>query len=447
MKKRSTEELKQAVAEDAKDQYFCPLPFEHVYSDNAGLWGLCCRSYPFDYAVGNTTPEEHWGNPLMEEIRREMLSGELKLVRKYCWKCLKLEKEGLKSARQQLNASLLKKAEKFGRSRTLEAAATMTRHPESRYVPGERTLELKLRVFGNYCQLACYMCSPVNSTTRYNEMESIRDGYWLKQMKAPVNEDFFESDADYERFIDSAINLLPYVKKIKITGGEPFVLQRHYQFLEKVVATEHASKIRLAYDTNLMKFQLGNANVLDYMRKFKAVTLAVSVDDLGGKNDFIRWGAKFDRVIKNIGIAQEVPGINVVVSCATSILNAGDVHEIAEFFHGIGIEAKFNMCVVNWPVFLQARHLPDELKEKVLQKLEGSPYREQFANVIRMVRQPRDEEEFQTFLEYVADLDQHRGTSYLELWPEFAPYHRNRRTPRRSGAGPAPAACFPETSS
>ncbi len=419
--RRSPEQLWQAIKDNAPDLYFCPLPFEHLYNDNAAHWALCCRAYPFDHLVGTTTPEEHWKHPLMEEIRREMLSGQLDHVKKYCWKCLKMEKEGLNSPRMQLNASLLQK-KKPGESKMLATASAMTREPDAGLPLKGRTLELKLRVFGNYCQLRCYMCSPINSTSRRQELVTIRDGHWMRTMKPPPSPEFFATEEDYDRFLESAVRLLPYVKKIKITGGEPFLLPRHYKFLAKVTATEHAPKIRLAYDTNMGKFQLGSSNVFDYLKQFKAVTLAVSVDDLGPKNDYIRYGSQFDEIITNLEMVRKFPGINVVVSCASGMLNAGDVHDIAAFFHERGITAKFNMCIINWPVFLQARHLPDEIKVRYLEKLEKSPHREQFANVIRMIRQPRDERQFQVFLEYLRDLDQHRGTSYLKLWPEFEPY-------------------------
>ena len=52
--------------------------------------------------------------------------------------------------------------------------------------------------------------------------------------------------------------------------------------------------------------------MLDYLEKFKAVTLAVSVDGLGARNDYIRFGSDFDEVIANIKTAREMPGINVV---------------------------------------------------------------------------------------------------------------------------------------
>ena len=418
MTERSPEELWNAIQDNAPDLYFCPHPFEHLYNDNLGHWALCCRAYPLDHLVGNTTPEEHWKHPLMEEIRREMLSGNLNHVRKYCWKCLKMEKDGLTSPRQQLNAALLKKKAP-AKSKVLAIASRMTSNPDEGITFNGRTLELKLRVYGNYCQLHCYMCSPLNSTSRRDELSEIRDGRWLGCFGAQDRPDFFESEEHYDRFIDSAMRLLPYVRKIKITGGEPFLLPRHFKFLEKIVATEHARKIRLSYDTNMARFHLGSDKVFGYLKRFKAVTLAVSIDNLGARNDYIRYGSEFNAVMANVEKARTFPGINVVVSCATGMLNAGDVHDIADFFHQRGLVAKFNMCVINWPVFLQARHLPDALKENYLAKLESSPHRAQFSNVIRMIKQPRDEAQYQIFLEYLGDLDRHRGTSWLDLWPEF----------------------------
>lgn len=418
---RTPEQLWKEVKEEQPGLWFCPLPFEHLYNDNAAHWALCCRAYPFDHLVGETTPEEHWNHPLMNEIRQEMLTGELDVTRKYCWKCLKMEKDGLCSPRQQLNAALVRKKSP-GESRTLDAAARMTQQPQAGLVMKGRVLELKMRVFGNYCQLRCCMCSPVNSTSRRIELTAIRDGHWLKCLKVPESPEFFESDADYDRFLESALRMLPHVKKIKITGGEPFLLPRHYAFIEKVVASGHAPAIRLSYDTNMVKFQLGSANVFDYLQHFKAVTLAVSVDNLGARNDYIRYGSKFEEIIANIGAARQYRAINVVVSCASGMLNAGDLHDIASYFHGMGLTAKFNMCVINWPVFLQARHLPDPIKTVYLERLEASPHREQFANVIRMIRQPRDETQFRLMVEYLRDLDRHRGTSFLDLWPEFRPF-------------------------
>ncbi len=71
----------------------------------------------------------------MDEIRREMLSGNLNQVRKYCWKCLKMEQDGLASPRQQLNAALLKKKAP-GQSKMLDVASRTDAQPR----PGCRSV-------------------------------------------------------------------------------------------------------------------------------------------------------------------------------------------------------------------------------------------------------------------------------------------------------------------
>lgn len=429
IRKRTAAELAQAIADDADDLYFCPLPFEHVHNDNAGRWLLCCHAEPFDpeHTIFNATPEEHWSHPGMEQIRREMLSGDLDLVKTCCSKCLKLEEQGVPSPRTRFNKARHltpeknRKKGKNGRP-TLECAARMTQKPGAGLRMEERVLELKLRIFGNYCNLRCYMCHPINSTSRIQELEKIKGGEWLEHMAVPERPAFFESDEYHEKFVASILNLLPSVKKIKITGGEPFLLKKHYEFLEQIIASGHAGEINLSYDSNMTVFQLGSQNVLDYLKHFRRVGIGVSVDNVGAKNDYIRHGSHFETTVRNIKTAQEFPNISVHVGCASGMLNSGDVHEVAEFFDGIGIEAKFNLCVINSPAFARAQHLPDELKRIYLERIGRSRFRDRFQTLVQMLELPRDESEFQVFIRYIRDLDAHRGTSVLALWPEFEPY-------------------------
>ena len=41
----------------------------------------------------------------------------------------------------------------------------------------DRFLSLKLRIFGNLCNLSCYMCWPHNSSTRINDVKRLPDKY------------------------------------------------------------------------------------------------------------------------------------------------------------------------------------------------------------------------------------------------------------------------------
>jgi len=266
------------------------------------------------------------------------------------------------------------------------------------------------------------MCAPVNSSSRIEELEKIRDGHWLRALTVPDRHNLLTDGPQYDHFVEDTLRLLPVVKKIRITGGEPFLLKKHYDFLERVVASGHAPEISLTYDSNLTAFKLGARQVTDYLQHFKQVTIYVSIDNLGAKNDYIRYGSHFDTLLENIRWAKSLPRISVAVNCSTGMLNAGDVNEIADFFESLDLGTGFGTCVITKPTFIQARHLPDPLKEEYLKRLRASRHRLHFEALERMLMQSRSEEEFQTFVTYIRDLDTKRGTNFLDLWPEFQPY-------------------------
>ncbi len=421
MNPAAIDRLVDRLAHPAPGDFFCPVPFSHLYNDNAGRWRLCCRAQPFAHTVSDTTPAQHLNHPLMRRIRKEMLGSKPNLVLHYCSKCVRMEKAGMISVRMQGVRKLLALERPQGNP-TLRTAVRVARGWTGRMPAKERCLELKLRIFGNHCNLRCYMCPPINSSSRTEELAAIRDGYWLKRLAVTDRFGFFKDDAAYDKFVEDTLEILPMVRKIRITGGEPFLLKKHYDFLEKVVATGQAGEISLVYDSNLTAFQLGSRHITDYLQRFRRVAIYVSIDNLGAKNDYIRYGSHFDKLMENVEMARGLPNIVVAVNSATGMLNAGDVSEIADFFEKKGLGTGFMPCVINKPSFAQARHLPDALKEEYLRRLRASRHHRVFEGLEKALRQPRDEAEFQTFLTYLGDLDAKRGTNFLDLWPEFRPY-------------------------
>ena len=108
MNPKQADDLAARVAQPGVGDFFCPVPFSHLYNDNAGRWRLCCRAKPFEHTVSDTTPSEHLNHPLMRRIRKEMLGQRPpKLVPDYCAKCFAMEQAGLLSVRVQANRKLL----------------------------------------------------------------------------------------------------------------------------------------------------------------------------------------------------------------------------------------------------------------------------------------------------------------------------------------------------
>jgi len=87
-----------------------------------------------------------------------------------------------------------------------------------------------------------------------------------------------------------------------------------------------------------------------------------------------------------------------------SILSVFDCNKAIEYFGEI---KDFN--IVDAPDFLSIRHLPNHIKVKV-----KAPDK-----VMSELYKPRDEDQWQRALQYIRDLDQHRGTTCAEVFPEL----------------------------
>ena len=70
------------------------------------------------------------------------------------------------------------------------------------------------------------------------------------------------------------LELAPYIRSIKIIGGEPLVMKKHYELLEKIIESGHAKHIYLKYQTNLTKTKKGRHNIFTYIPHFKNVSIA-----------------------------------------------------------------------------------------------------------------------------------------------------------------------------
>ncbi|HMQ60570.1 MAG TPA: twitch domain-containing radical SAM protein [Flavilitoribacter sp.] len=405
------------------EAFLCTLPFFHLYNDSEGKWGLCCKAKPFDYSVNEVTPSEHLNSPLMHRIRQEMLDGgDMPLTQKYCWKCIEGEKKGIRTFRQYWNDFILSRYKPEENNVVQEIFDYPERPGEAAY-PTRRILDVKLRIFGNQCNLSCYMCSPSNSSTRQQEVKKIRNGYWFDRLGDSASPKVFESQDTYDAFVEDIIGLLPWIRSIRIIGGEPFLLKNHFNFLDEVIKSGHSDQIILVYHTNLTRFNGPREKLFNYLDHFNHVYLYVSLDGVGGRNDYIRYGSDFGMILDNIRFFIRNPKIDMKIYATISMLNAGDVPHIISFYESDELNLEVSLNMVTGPDFLRAQHLPDEIKAIYRKRIEDSPYRDRCDAVLKMLNQERDENLFQVFLSYVRDLDAHRGSNLPDHWPEFESYY------------------------
>ena len=420
--KKNIDEVIRACSDQNDDMYLCVLPFFHLFSDSNGKWGLCCKAETFEHTVNTHTTSQHFRHEIMDAIRREMVTGKLDLTKQYCRKCIEGEEKGLISFRQGWNQFILSHGN-AAKNPILNTILDVANEEAFESFPNRRILDVKIRIFGNQCNLSCFMCAPENSSTRVRELKKIRKGYWFSQLGEPASARVFKDMSAYEDFVDDIVALLPFIRSIRIIGGEPFLLKNHFTFLDTVVESGHSKDIILTYHTNLTKFNIVRSRVANYFEQFARINLFISLDGHGAKNDYIRAGSDFAEVLDNIHFFRALSVVEMKIYATVSILNAGEVVDIIDYYENseLGIPVEFNM--VTGPTILRAQHLPEEIKAVYLERIRNSPYADRCEATVRMLELPQVPRKFNKFLEYIGDLDEFYGRNLLDLWPEFAPYY------------------------
>jgi sulfatase maturation enzyme AslB (radical SAM superfamily) len=408
------------IIELAKNKAWCPDPWSELSSDTGSHYKLCCWSYHLPYSIHSVSPLEHWNSPEMKEVRKAMIAGDRDSLRKYCEACHIQENAGADSRRLRRLRELEYDPQYFD---TITESIAKTIELGDGSAPAHYFHRVDLRIAGNLCNLRCVMCSPTSSSSIAEEMKRLGK---LPNDTRTLTLPILDMATDQrEQFWRDLEEILPRTRCLYFAGGEPFLSEAHYQVLDLAIRQGLNERIRLWYSTNLTTINTTTGRgVIDYLKQFKEVDLSVSVDNLYKKNDYIRYGSRFQKFIDNIQtVAQLCPHVRMEPSTCVSMLNILDLTEIHFFFMKmIGQHSFVNLLTSPWS--LRATYLPPNLKKLALQRLTQHP--DIFQSPIQWLKSPVEAAEqargFAAFIQYIESLDKARGTKFIETFPEFAPY-------------------------
>ena len=284
---------------------YCPMPFVHIYNDSAGWYDLCCHTgnYTRTHNVDTTLPFDFLFSKEMNEVRNKMLNGEKVDV---CQRCYEQEQF-------------------TGDSKRIEYIDTYGTPSKIGKV------YIKLRIFGNYCNLSCYMCHPHNSSTRAKELNDLNEinSHW--------------------RFDDPV-----HFKKLNYEQVEKNILvniesKRMYEFLEKI-PQDYSNSITLHFSTNFTKTEWKGHSVDDILEKFDKVLLSVSCDHFSDKLAWIRHPINVDEFENNLLSYRR----KVKIYPTVSVLNVEELDEITKYYKdNFNIATEFDSAsIVNSPSIL-----------------------------------------------------------------------------------------------
>ena len=391
---------------------FCVLPWVSLETSPVGTVRPCCLAEDeltdnagekFDLATAkfSTIQNSH----AMRKLRQEFIDGAQPQT---CRKCWREERAGRTSKRMH----------------TLDRLKHMLAHETDWTIDAKPLMFLDLKL-GNICNLKCRICGSWSSSTfATEELANLADGedrktnhhyHMLRQGAWPRENPRFW--AEIEQVSD-------HIEYIEFTGGEPFMIQEHFDLLQGLVDRGLAHRIEIHYNTNGTQYP-EHAHTI--WRHFRLVEIAVSIDDVGARFEYQRSGARWSQVVTNIEqfklLKSQHSNIQLQFCCTVNVFNVLYLAELADWVYAQGFD------YVYWNMMHEAYYfsistLPEAAKRDITMKLRTSGSASDAAlkefEQIAAFMNSGVSLDGQLLRMKIADLDRKREQDLRDVEPEFA---------------------------
>jgi organic radical activating enzyme len=285
----------QFLLKDSKT--FCIYPWIHLHAYPTGEAYPCCHAEMGVGQVGNcrtNTLAEIWTDVPMQKLRADMLTETPNAA---CTRCYEQEDSGFFSGRKSANKHHGHHVKKLEQN------------------PFEMTY-WDIR-FSNLCNLKCRSCGHIFSSQWYQDQAKLAGGNW-KERNTVLN---YAGRTETDMWTQLEPHL-DYVEQIYFAGGEPLLMEEHYQILDELVRRKRFD-VRLIYNTNFTHTDLKGRSVFEYWKQFDSVAVGASLDASGIRGEYIRKGTDWAVVEQNRRDMLAIcPEVDFYISPTLSIMNA-----------------------------------------------------------------------------------------------------------------------------
>ena len=390
------------------------MPWIHLATHPHGGVTLCCiadhtnsesRAKNFDetgnpiwLTLGKDSIDDIMNSDYYKQTRLQMLNGE---VPKACERCFIEEQNGIRSKRLEENENY--------KDFTIENAKSITNDSGKIKVP-MKFVELRL---GNLCNVKCRSCNPASSTKWVKEYKELEKNFDFVTSYRWVDDfSWIENDKFWDDLFDNSDEL----EMIYINGGEPTLVKKHWEYLDKLVEKDMAKNISLWYSINMTNLP---PKTFDVWKKFKNVRISCSIDDIGARNLYLRYPTKWDSVLKNLNLLLGEKYLDVSVCQTISFLNVFYMDEFYDYFHNHR-KLHVHQNMVYDPEFLSPWILPLKIKQDIVDRCEKVMDKSDF-DIFKsyMMNNKSNEKLLQQGIEYNEYLDTTRKENMRETFKEL----------------------------
>jgi MoaA/NifB/PqqE/SkfB family radical SAM enzyme len=391
---------------------FCVLPWVSLETSPIGTVRPCCLAEQelvddagekFNLATAEFSTIQN--SQSMQDLRQQFIDQKQPQT---CRKCWREERSGRVSKRMH----------------TLDRLKHMLDHETAWTRAAKPLMFLDLKL-GNICNLKCRICGSWSSSTFATEelnwlgpnadKKANHHYHMLRQGAWPRENPKFWSE------IDQVSDQIEY---IEFTGGEPFMIQEHFDMLQGLVDRGLAHRIEIHYNTNGTQWPEQGPAIWQH---FKLVEIAFSIDDVGERFEYQRTGAVWAEVTANIArfklLRSQHPNIRLQVCSTVNVFNVLYLPELAAWNYSQGFD------YVYWNMMHEAYYfsistLPEQAKRDITMKLRTSgsasdAAQAEFDRIIAFMNAgvSLDGELLRM---KIADLDRKRSQDLRGVEPEFA---------------------------
>lgn len=354
---------------------WCPIPWNFQAVRSNGDIRVCCQANitankgvlrkqdgtPYNAATDDIAAARN--ADLIKTIRRNMMQG---IWSDECQRCKTEESLNLDSRRIYERDTW--------KDITMESVRAHTTEDGTIDTDALPVTYYDLR-FGNFCNLACRMCGPNDSTGWYDDWNKLwdvdyfQDTHGTEHMRREngkwVSDSYsWHGSDEFWRQLDANSR---HIKHVYMAGGEPLLIERHYEFLQGCIDRGHAKNIIIEYNTNCTS--LPN-RVLDMWSHFRQIRIGASIDGFGKILEYQRYPASWDKVYRNLQKINAGPA-NIVAWIAYTV-TAYNILHLPDFMRWKLCESgldRFNNHPKRPIVTHHMAHMPLHLNVRILPKL------------------------------------------------------------------------------
>lgn len=388
---------------------FCVLPWVSLEASPIGTVRPCCLAddeivdqQGHKYQLSTADFEEIRNSKHMRELRQQFLAGERPQTCRKCWN----EERAGRTSKRMHTLNRLKHV--------------IDDQPWTEDARPLLFLDLKL---GNICNLKCRICGSWSSSQFATEEIQWTD---RSQQKSSYAYQMLRAGAwprENENFWNQIDQHLADIRYIEFTGGEPFMIDQHFDMLQGIVDRGIAGNVEIHYNTNGTQWPQRGP---DIWRHFKTVEIAFSIDDIQRRFEYQRSNAVWWEVEQNIERFRQLRSqySNIQLQCCTTVnvFNIRYLDGVANYIAQQG----FNF--VYWNVMHDAWYfsvgcLPDSAKAAIERHLKSSDlppqYYDDIMGVVDFMNRGASTDGAMTCMK-IRDLDRKREQNLAVVEPELA---------------------------